>query len=286
MMSATYSIDCHAKPDLALSSGASAVQDFPLLDASVRWHDTWIMLASLIAVLVAAPAFAGVEITPSQVRTGYFLAPDCTPSADPSLYNECVCEASISKAQVSGVAPDAASAINASLAQLPEKLAEESCEGSPTAIPRDGLKVNTTSADYEVAYQNATTLTILITYSTYGAGAEHPLDGTEGFTFDLASGKVVDPILYLKPEQLSKADSFIKQELARKYPLALYEEAKTRADPYLSENGCDSCTLYYGKGGWMVRFQITSIAPYMTGEPEVAIPADIIPPPEKLIVKS
>jgi hypothetical protein len=37
--------------------------------------------------------------------------------------------------------------------------------------------------------------------------------------------------------------------------------------------------------GWMVRFQIESIAPYMTGEPEVALSSDIIPAPETLIAQ-
>ena len=236
-------------------------------------------------VMVAGPALAEVTVSSSAVKSGFFLAPDCKPTADPKAFNECVCEANIKKAQISGPAADVTAAINGELSLLPEKLALESCEGTPTSPPGGGLKVNQASADYQVAYQTPTTLTILITYLTYGAGAEHPLDGTEGFTFDLASGKLVDPILYLKPEQLAKADKFIKQELLKKYPAALFDEAKKRTDPYLTENGCDTCTVFYGKDGWMVRFQIESIAPYMTGEPEVALPADIIPAPETLIAK-
>ena len=238
------------------------------------------------AIAAASSAHAALSVDGSMVKAGYFLAPDCTPEADPKVFNECVCEANIKKAEVKGLAPEITALINEHLAMLPEKLAVESCEGKPTSPLADGLKVNKASADYEVAYQTDSTLTVLITYSTYGAGAEHPLDGTEGFTFDLASGKVVDPIAALKPDQIAKADEYIKAELLKKYPTALYDEAKTRTDPYLTENGCDTCTLFYGKDGWMVRFQITAIAPYMIGEPEIAIPAEIIPPPEKLIVKS
>lgn len=237
----------------------------------------------LLIALAAAPALAEMSVAGSLVKSGYFLAPDCRPTAEPEAYNECVCEASIKKAQVTGFTPDVTASINATLALLPEKLAVESCEGTPTVAPKDGLKVNLASADYEVAFQSPETLTVLVTYSTYGAGAEHPLDGTEGFTFDLASGQLVEPIVHLKPEALKKADAFIKSELLKKYPVALYDEVKVRIDPYLTENGCDTCTLFYGKEGWMVRFQITAIAPYMTGEPEIAIPADIIAPPEKLI---
>lgn len=239
----------------------------------------------MVAALLASPALA-VEIAPSPVRNGYFQAPDCTPAADPKAYNECVCYADIKKAVVSGREVEIIARINDQLALLPEKLAAESCEGTATNPPTDGLKVNKASADYTVAYQTDTTLTVLINYSTYGAGAEHPLDGTEGFTFDLASGKLVDPILYLKPEALQKADAYIKNQLVKKYPSALYDEAKARTEPYLTENGCDTCTLFYGQDGWTVRFQITAIAPYMIGEPEIVIPADIIPAPEKLIVKS
>ena len=245
-----------------------------------------IRLVFVPILLLAMPALAEVTVTPEQVRNGYFLAPDCKPTADPKVFNECVCQAKIQKAKISGPSPEVTSAVNAELALLPEKLAEESCEGKPTMPPGDGLKVNLASADYEVAYQTPTTLTVLITYSTYGAGADHPLDGTEGFTFDLATGKVVDPIMALKPEQLKKADEFIKKELLKKYPAALFDEAKTRTDPYLTENGCDTCTLFYGKDGWTARFQLTAIAPYMTGEPEVSIPADIIPAPENLIAKN
>lgn len=237
-------------------------------------------------ILCASPALAAVEISSSLVRAGHFLAPDCQPTADPKSFNECICDANIKKAEVRGLPAEPAALINEQLAFLPEKLAAESCEGSPTVPSNAGLKVNTASADYDVAYSTPTTLTVLITYSTYGAGAEHPLDGTEGFTFDLASGNLVDPIKHLKPEEITKADNYIKAELLKKYPTALYDEAKTRTDPYLTENGCDTCTLFYGKEGWTVRFQITAVAPYMTGEPEITIPAAIIPPPEKLIVKS
>lgn len=176
--------------------------------------------------------------------------------------------------------------MNAGLALLPEKLAVESCEGTATAAPTGGLKVNQASADYEVAYQTPNTLTVLITYSTYGAGAEHALEGTEGFTFDLISGKLVAPIDHLKPEQVAKADGFIKHELLKKYPVALTDEAKARTEPYLTENGCDLCTMFYAKDGWVVRFQIDSIAPYAIGEPEVVIPADIIAAPETLITQT
>ncbi len=240
--------------------------------------------ACVIGLLLAHPALAEVSVSSNLVKSGYFQAPDCKPTADPKAYNECVCEANIKKAQVSDLPGDVTSAINAELAILPEKLAGESCEGTPTTPPAANLKVNLADADYQVAYQTPSTLTVLITYSTYGAGADHPLDGTEGFTFNLASGKLVDPIQYLKPEQLKKADEFIKQELLKKYPAALFDEAKKRTDAYLTENGCDTCTLFYGKEGWNVRFQIEAIAPYMTGEPEVTLPAEIIPPPEKLIL--
>jgi hypothetical protein len=242
---------------------------------------------SLLAVLMALPAVAaeGVTVTPTLVKSGFYRAEDCVPTMDVKLYDECVCEASIKKAQITGPAAEVMSSINQSLSMLPEKLAAESCEGKPTTPPTAGLKVNTASADYEIAYQTPTTLTALIKYSTYGVGSDHPLDGTEGFTFDLASGQLVDAIAHLKPEEIKKADSFIKSELLKKYPAALYDEVKTRTDPYLTENGCDSCTLFYGKDGWVVRFQLTAIAPYMIGEPEVVLPTDIIAAPEQLLAK-
>ncbi|MES2983685.1 MAG: RsiV family protein [Pseudomonadota bacterium] len=241
--------------------------------------------AGMMLILAATPAFATMSVTPTLVRSGYFQAPDCTATADPKAYNECVCEADIRKASVLGLSPAVTDLINGELAMLPEKLAAESCEGTPTTPPAAGINVNKASANFKVEYQTASTLTVLITYSTYGAGAAHALDGTEGFTFDLASGKLVDPIQYLKPEELKKANSYARDELMKKYPDVLFDEAKARIDPYLTENGCDTCTLFYGKDGWVMRFQIYSIAPYAVGEPEIYIPADIMAAPETLIAK-
>src|SRR5689334_5184028 len=121
-----------------------------------------------LVVLVAGTASAEMNVTSSVVKNGYFLAPDCRPTADPKAYNECVCQADIKKAQVNGLSSNVASSINSELALLPEKLAVESCEGTSTTPPGNGLKFNMASADYEVAYQTATTLTVLIKYSTYG----------------------------------------------------------------------------------------------------------------------
>lgn len=240
---------------------------------------------AIMLTLTALPALAQMGVSSAVVKNGYFLAPDCKPTADPAAFNECVCHATIKKAQIMGLAPEVVANVNAGLALLPEKLAVESCEGKPTAPPAPGIKVNEASADYEIAYQTPTTLTVLITYSTYGAGADHALDGTEGYTFDLTSGTVVEPIAHLKPEQLKKAEGFIKRELLKKYP-TLTEEAKARSEPYLTENGCDLCTMFYGKDGWVVRFQIDSIAPYHVGEPEVVIPLDVIAAPETLMTQT
>ena len=246
----------------------------------------WGYIAFMAVVAGVAPAHAALTIVPQVVRSGYFQAPDCEPTADPKVFNECICEANIKKPQVEGIPSEVALAINQQLALLPEKLAAESCEGVSTTAPKEGIQVNTASADYELAYQSPSTLTMFSTYSTFGAGSAHPLSGTEGYTFDLATGMLIDPMVLLKPEQRVKADAFIKQELLKKYPMDLFDEAKTRTDPYLTENGCDTCTIFYGKDGWVVRFQIYSIAPYALGEPEVTLPADIIPPPETLMVKS
>lgn len=238
-------------------------------------------------LLTALPAFSSaLTVSSSVVKSGYFMAPDCKPTADPKAYNECVCQANIKKAQITGLTPEVTANVNAGLAMLPEKLAAESCEGTATNPPASGLKVNLASADYEIAYQTPTALTVLITYSTYGAGSEYTLEGTEGFTFDLASGRIVEPFNHLKPEQVAKADSFVKRELLKKYPAALYDEAKARTEPFLTENGCDLCTMFYSKDGWVVRFQIDSIAPLPIGEPEVVVPADLIAAPETLITQT
>lgn len=243
----------------------------------------FLMLIGLAAL--AGPAYAELSILSATVKAGYFMAEDCQPTADPKVYNECVCLADIKKPMVTGLSPELNTRVNDNLAMLPEKLAAESCEGNPITSPADGLKVNLANAGYEIAYQTPEVLTVLIKYSTYGAGSDHPLDGTEGFTLDLATGEVVDPIAHMKPEEIMKADAFIKQELVKKYNAVLYDEARSRPDPYLTENGCDTCTLFYGKDGWVVRFQLTAVAPYSVGEPEITVPTDIIASPDKLKMK-
>jgi hypothetical protein len=241
-------------------------------------------VAALMMAGCASLAHAEVVVSPVVVRSGYYQAKDCLPTIDPKQFNECICKADIKKAQVAGLPADAMTAVNQQLALLPEKLAAESCEGTAIANPPVGVKINRATADFEVIYQTPTTLTALVNYATDAAGSDVPIEGTEGFTFDLVSGRVVDPFTLLKPEQLAKADAYIRAELPKKYP-TLNEDAKTRTDPYLTASGCDSCTLYYGKDGWLVRFQLDTIAPHMTGEPEVLLPAELMGTPETLTTK-
>lgn len=238
-----------------------------------------------VATCVALPALASVTIESAVVRKGIYQATGCVAEANPQLYNECICAADITKARVVGLAPELAANINTQLAAVPEQLAQESCEGAPASAPPSSISYNKATANYKVAHHTPSVLTVLITYATYGAGAAHPLDGTEGFTFDLATGKTIDPLQFLSPEQLAKANAFAMQELLKKYGDMLFDETKGRTDPYLTEAGCDTCTLFYGKDGWAMRFQLYAIAPYASGEPEITFPADIIPAPETLIAK-
>ena len=244
-------------------------------------------IAALMLLAFAAPAYAEVVVQPAQVRSGFFQAPECVPTASPKEYNECICQADIRKAQVAGLDAPVAAAINKQLALVPEQLAGESCEGTPVAQPTGGVtNFNSAKAAFETAFQSPTVLTVLVTYSTYGAGAAHPLDGTEGFTFDLKTGKPIEPIKSLTPLQLATANNFVQKELLKKYGDKLFDEVKIRVDPFLTEAGCDTCTLFYGKDGWTLRVQLYAIAPYAVGEPEIVLPADIIPAPETLVSKS
>jgi hypothetical protein len=244
----------------------------------------------MIAILGAShPAFAELQVMPAQVRSGFFQSPDCTPAAAPQQFNECLCEADIRKAQITGIDASVAAVMNKQLAIVPEQLASESCQGTPTAAPAgEGAvtNVNAAKAAFETVFQSPSVLTVLVTYSTYGAGAAHPLDGTEGFTFDLKTGKLIEPSRLLTPAQLVQANAFIQKELAKKYSDKLFDEIKTRDDPFLAETGCDTCTLFYGKDGWTIRFQLYAIAPFAAGELEINVPAEIIPAPETLISKS
>lgn len=240
-------------------------------------------------VAEAAPAAPVIPATPIvsavSVSSGYYKAADCIPEADPKLLNECICKADIMKGQISGLPTNVAEVINTQLSQVPEQLASESCPGSQTAAPVGPVGVNEVSAKYEVVYQSPATLTVLVTYSTFGAGAAHPTAGSEGYTFSLASGKTIIPTDMLTVEERAKANEFVQQELTRKYGELLLEEAKARTEPYLSDAGCESCTIYYTAEGWNVRFQLYSVAPYSAGEPTITIPANLIPDPETLMAK-
>jgi hypothetical protein len=147
------------------------------------------------------------------------------------------------------------------------------------------VSVNAVSAAFEVPYQSPASLTALVTYTTFGAGSAHPVSGTEGYTFDLASGKTVLPTEKLSADQLARANGFVLKELARKYGEALHPEIRARTEPYLSDAGCESCTIYYTKEGWNVRFQVYSVAPYSAGEPTILVPTSLIPEPEQLMAR-
>ncbi len=233
---------------------------------------------------VAADA-ADIALSPVKVSKGYFRAENCEPEANPALINECVCAADIVKARVSGVSDAVATVIDNQLAQLPEQLAGESCAGKSVAAPGSDIQVSKVTANYRVVYQSPQALSVLVSYSSYGAGAAHPTSGSEGYTFDLATGKTINPPEVLTREQMKKANEFIRTELMRQYGNSLFDEAKDRAEPYLTDGSCEDCTLYYGKDGWNLRFQLYAIAPYASGEPEITIPTTIIPAPEALLTR-
>lgn len=238
-----------------------------------------IALPPSIAAPEPAPAVGGVSVTPKLVRQGYFQMQECQSSGG-AAFNECLCKADIYKPELVGLAPAIADAINKQLAQVPQQLAGESCQGTPIAKPVPDVNMNESGASFSVAYQTPTLLTVLVTYSTYGAGSAHPLSGTEGYTFDLKSGQAIDPAANATPAQLEKLNQFIQAELNKKYGDVLFDEIKTRTDPYVNPGACDSCTLFFTKDGWNIRFQIYAVAPYSAGEPTLTIPNDILPSPE------
>ena len=240
------------------------------------------LVVCTLGLASAHAAMAEAAVSAVKVEQGYFQAEDCTPEADPKTLNECICKADVVKAQVAGVPPAVATVINNQLSQVPEQMAGESCAGKPTAAPASNLQVNAATANYTTVYQSPTVLSVLVNYTTFGAGAAHPSSGSEGYTFDLATGKTINPPELLTAEQMKKANEFIRTELLKKYKDTLFDEAKERTDPYLVDGNCEDCTLYYVKDGWNMRFQLYSIAPYTTGEPEITIPTTIIPAPEAL----
>ena len=247
------------------------------------FRTTRFSLALLLAA-VSTPVLAeSVTVVPVDVSSGYNQADECTPEADPKLLNECICKATISKAQVQGVSAIVKAVIDNQLAQVPEQLSSESCPGKPIKAPASDLRINEVSAMHEVVFQDPKFLSVLVTYSTFNAGAAHPSAGSEGYTFDLSNGKTINPTELLTVDQRAKANEFIQKELTRKYGESLLEETKARTDPYITDAGCENCTLYYAKDGWNLRFQLYAVAPYAAGEPTIVIPTTIIPEPETLL---
>jgi hypothetical protein len=240
---------------------------------------------ALFAAPLAWATDSAPVITPMLVKSGYFKADDCKPEADPKLLNECICKADIHKAQVKGLPANVAEVINTQLSQVPEQLSSESCAGSQTTAPEASIGVNEVSANAEAVYQSASSLSVLVTYTTFNAGAAHPTNGSEGYTFNLANGKTILPTDLLTADQRAKASAFIQEELLRKYGENLLDETKSRTEPYLTDAGCENCTMYYTKDGWNVRFQLYAVAPYTAGEPTIVIPTNLIPDPETLMAR-
>ncbi len=248
------------------------------------------MRNSMIAMLMVAPAaFAqqapALTISPVVVASGHFLAENCVSESDPKIANECMCKADITKAQIAGLPTNVMTTINTQLSQVPEQLASESCGGKPAPAPEASVAINMASAKYETVYQSPTALSVLLTYATAGAGAAHPIPGSEGYSFNLTNGKTMDVAALLTPEQLGKVNEFVNQELRKQHGETMTDEARDRIEPYLSDAGCESCTLYYTKDGWNMRFAVYSVAPYSAGEPTITIPTTIIPDPETLIAR-
>lgn len=236
------------------------------------------MPLSAEAPVNSAPV-AGIAVNAKPVRQGYFQLADCQSSGG-TAFNECQCKADIYKAEITGAAPAIMEAINKQLAMVPEQLANESCQGASIAKLPPEANINESGAGFKVTYQTPSVLTVLVTYMTYGAGSAHPLSGTEGYTFSLTDGKLIDPLAALSPPQFEKLNQFLQSELLKKFGDALFDEIKSRTDPYVSQGSCDSCTLFYTKEGWNIRFQLYSIAPYSAGEPTLTIPNDLLPAPE------
>lgn len=243
---------------------------------------------TLIAVLLlGAHSAAALDVTVNSVpvANGYFLAENCTPEPEDPKNNACICKADIVKAQVNNLAKGPMTTINNQLSQVPEQLASESCGGKPTPAPDASILTNNATANYDVVYKSPQALSVLLTYSTSPAGAAHPIPGSEGYTFDIASGKTLDIPSLLTPEQLTKANAFIAEELLKKHGEIVNEDARERTAPYLTDAGCENCTLYYTKDGWNLRFAVYAVAAYAAGEPTITIPTTIIPDPETLIAR-
>lgn len=242
-------------------------------------------IVTVLGLLAASSAMAGeVAVTQVPVLSGYVRDENCTPDSDGKTLNECICKADIVKAQVTGLPKSAGTTINNQLSQVPEQLAGESCAGRPTAAPEAGVMINSASATYETVYQSPEALSVLVTYATAAAGAAHPLPGSEGYTFNLTTGKTLDVAAELSPEQLAKVNEYVRAELVKKHGDTMLDDARIRTE-YLTDSGCESCTLYYTKEGWNMRFAVYSVAPYVYGQPNVTIPTTLIPEPEMLMTR-
>ncbi|MFM9890615.1 MAG: RsiV family protein [Rickettsiales bacterium] len=272
-------VAAEAKPATPAATAPAAVATPTVAEPAAGAATAPVPVPPSIAVPETQPAVAGISIASKLVRQGYFQMQECQPSGG-AAFNECMCKADIFKPELLGASPAIADAINKQLAQVPQQLAGESCQGAPIAKPVPDVNMNESGASFSVAYQTPTLLTVLVTYSTYGAGSAHPLSGTEGYTFDLKTGQAIDPAANATPAQLDKLNQFIQTELNKKYAEMLFDEIKTRTDPYVSLGACDSCTLFFNKDGWNIRFQIYAVAPYSAGEPTLTIPNDILPSPE------
>lgn len=249
------------------------------------------MTATLRHSLIALTLLAGtaqaeeIAVKPVTVATGYYKAEDCVPDADPKTMNECICKADIVKAQVTGVISKVATTINNQLSQVPEQLSSESCPGKAVSAPEPNLLINMAYANFETVYKSPSVLSVLVTYATGGAGAAHPIPGSEGYVFNLINGKTMDVASLLTQDQIAEANQFAHDELNKKYGDMMLSEAKLRNDAFLSDAGCENCTLYYTKEGWNMRFSVYAVAPYSAGEPTITIPTTIIPEPEALITR-
>lgn len=216
------------------------------------------------------------RITRATLQEGVFRLPDC-PTATDTLFDECVCESSLSYPIIEGLPhKEAADRLNAFFISLTEPFR---CEGeplSPTISLPEGSTHHTLSTSFDITYEAPDYLGLR--FSTYMfSGGAHGIPGISAYVIDLSTGDFLTASALLDDTTRALANEYIYKTL-KDMPegsvfLETVEKLKTS---FLQPDGCTDCTLGLTPAGLEVVFGVYSVGPYASGNIVIPLPKELI----------
>lgn len=242
-----------------------------------------------LLLILFVPAVASALQVKSQTQEfGYYELKECEDEEISEHVNMCGCQSQIDYPVVASYSDEALqTAVNEELKAL---VSGAGCNAEDGGAVRKGDKTpderipNEYQVSFETPYVSKNAASLLMSYYTYGAGAAHGMTTVQGILADLTRGIIYQDSAVLDDKQADAINSHIQTTLRALNEEGQYqgnlwlEDEEGHPRIYVSEEGCDGCTVYRGKNGWVMAFQQYAIASYADGIIEIDIPESFIKP--------